>query len=149
MNAFSKNIWCQSGTYICTTDRKIIEQSSQKTNDHAIFDPIGNPVWLWNIHYGQFTYGVSYFRWSKVVRFLAYTIAAHLRAAIIRWVKSCNLLSNSLWEKCKFGFKSLKVHSYGKSMYSKYSIVKDSSADLGVNFKIVQNRPTHSVLQRN
>ena len=23
-----------------------------------------------------------------------------------------------------------------------YSIVKDSSADLGVNFKIVQNRPT-------
>ena len=24
----------------------------------------------------------------------------------------------------------------------KYSIVKDSSADLGVNFKIVQNRPT-------
>ena len=26
---------------VCTTDRKIIEQSSQKTNDHAIFDPIG------------------------------------------------------------------------------------------------------------
>ena len=24
----------------------------------------------------------------------------------------------------------------------RYSIVKDSSADLGVNFKIVQNRPT-------
>ena len=104
---------------VCTTDRKIIEQSSQKTNDHAIFDPIGNPVWLWNIHYDQFTNGVSYFRWSKLVRFLAYTVAVHLRAAIIRWVKSFNLLSNSLWEKCKFGFKSLKVHSYGKSMYSK------------------------------
>ena len=27
-------------------------------------------------------------------------------------------------------------------MASDYSIVKDSSADLGVNFKIVQNRPT-------
>ena len=27
-------------------------------------------------------------------------------------------------------------------MYPWYSIVKDSSADLGVNFKIVQNRPT-------
>ena len=27
-------------------------------------------------------------------------------------------------------------------MGMKYSIVKDSSADLGVNFKIVQNRPT-------
>ena len=27
-------------------------------------------------------------------------------------------------------------------MYSVYSIVKDSSADLGVNVKIVQNRPT-------
>ena len=26
--------------------------------------------------------------------------------------------------------------------YLYYSIVKDSSADLGVNFKIVQNRPT-------
>ena len=26
--------------------------------------------------------------------------------------------------------------------HSNYSIVKDSSADLGVNFKIVQNRPT-------
>ena len=28
------------------------------------------------------------------------------------------------------------------SMGQSYSIVKDSSADLGVNFKIVQNRPT-------
>ena len=27
-------------------------------------------------------------------------------------------------------------------MSKAYSIVKDSSADLGVNFKIVQNRPT-------
>ena len=27
-------------------------------------------------------------------------------------------------------------------MYKYYSIVKDSSADLGVNFKIVQNIPT-------
>ena len=27
-------------------------------------------------------------------------------------------------------------------MYVNYSIVKDSSVDLGVNFKIVQNRPT-------
>ena len=27
-------------------------------------------------------------------------------------------------------------------MHVIYSIVKDSSADLGVNFKIVQNRPT-------
>ena len=28
------------------------------------------------------------------------------------------------------------------NLYVYYSIVKDSSADLGVNFKIVQNRPT-------
>ena len=27
-------------------------------------------------------------------------------------------------------------------LHIEYSIVKDSSADLGVNFKIVQNRPT-------
>ena len=27
-------------------------------------------------------------------------------------------------------------------MYVNYSIVKDSSVDLGVNFKIVQNMPT-------
>ena len=32
---------------------------------------------------------------------------------------------------------------YIKGMfYTQYSIVKNSSADLGVNFKIVQNRPT-------
>ena len=29
-----------------------------------------------------------------------------------------------------------------KMVWFQYSIVKDSSADLGVNFKIVQNRPT-------
>ena len=31
---------------------------------------------------------------------------------------------------------------YYKNDQKRYSIVKDSSADLGVNFKIVQNRPT-------
>ena len=31
---------------------------------------------------------------------------------------------------------------YFLDINSKYSIVKDSNADLGVNFKIVQNRPT-------
>ena len=30
----------------------------------------------------------------------------------------------------------------GVTLRPDYSIVKDSSADLGVNFKIVQNRPT-------
>ena len=31
---------------------------------------------------------------------------------------------------------------YYKNDQKRYSIVKDSSADLGVNFKVVQNRPT-------
>ena len=37
---------------------------------------------------------------------------------------------------------SSKSHHMTTFICSKYSIVKDSSADLGVNFKIVQNRPT-------
>ena len=31
--------------------------------------------------------------------------------------------------------------------WNEYNIVKDSSADLGVNFKIVQNRPTVTKLR--
>jgi hypothetical protein len=37
---------------------------------------------------------------------------------------------------------SSKSHHMTTFICSKYSIVKDSSADLGVNFKIVQYRPT-------
>ena len=37
-------------------------------------------------------------------------------------------------------FQSLKMHP--KLLEIAYSIVKDSSADLGVNYKIVQIRPT-------
>ena len=39
-------------------------------------------------------------------------------------------------------FSALHLTNRRKRMAENYSIVKDSSADLGVNFKIVQNRPT-------
>ena len=47
---------------------------------------------------------------------------------------SCN---NDTWAQCV----ELKLR-WQFCMHVSYSIVKDSSADLGVNFKIVQNRPT-------
>ena len=34
------------------------------------------------------------------------------------------------------------LEEQGRVMTPQYSIVKDNSADLGVNFKIVQNQPT-------
>ena len=49
-------------------------------------------------------------------------------------------------EKPYQNFMSISAKQYFDSNYHymlfDYSIVKDSSADLGVNFKIVQNRPT-------
>ena len=47
----------------------------------------------------------------------------------------------------KEGLMHLKSSGLLFSIY--YSIVKDSSADLGVNFKIVQNRPTVKAVSTN